>query len=670
MTDKNPLLHLEIPLPFDRIRPEQVAPALEELIASAQRKVDEIASLDGARGFENTMIALDLASEPLDRATGIVRHLESVITTPELRQAWNEAQPKVTSFYSSVPMHAGLWRALQDYSSTEEAAQLEGVRRRFLTKTIDNFKRHGAALAPAEKKTLEALDVELAQAATKFAQNVLDATAKWEYVVTDERELAGLPESAIEAARASAVQKGQEGWRFTLQQPSYLAVMTYLDDASVREKLWRAYNTRAAEQNAGLILRILDLRRKRAELLGYSSFADLVLADRMAKTGSSARAFVDDLTAKTEAAFLRENESLARFRRSCGDGGSMHPWDVAYWAEKHRQAEFEFNEEDLRPYFPMERVIAGLFDLVHRLYGIRVEETDGVPVWHDEVKHFDLLDSDGTRLGSFYADWYPRESKRGGAWMDSFITGPPHVGLMCGNMTPPVGEKPSLLTHREVETVFHEFGHLLHHLLSRVEIKSLSGTSVAWDFVELPSQIMENWCWERESLDLFARHWKTHEVLPEELFAKLKAARTFRGANAQMRQLGFGTLDLCLHTEFDPSAATDVVAYANSLLARFSPAPLTEDYAMICAFTHLFADAVGYGAGYYSYKWAEVLDADAFTRFKREGVFSREAGRAFRAHILERGNSEEPSELFRRFMGRDPDPSALLDRLGLLAQAQ
>jgi oligopeptidase A len=671
VTGINPLFGLSLPLPFDRVRPEHVGEAIETLIQQAREQLDAIAAAADAPTYANTMGALDEASESLDRAVSVVRHLEGVVTTPELREAWNAAQPGVAAFYSSIPLQEGLWRALKAFGESEEGKGLTGVRRRFLVKTLESFERHGAALPPEEKKRLEALSVELATITTKFAQNVLDATAAWELVIDDEARLAGLPESAREAAKQSAEAKGVAGWRFTLQGPSYTAVMTYLDDAGVREQVYRAYMARAAKENAELLPRILELRREKARMLGFATFADFVLADRMAKTGAAARAFVDDLTEKTAPFFIRENEALADFRRAQGDDGPMQAWDIGYWAEKQRQAEFDFNEEDLRPFLPLERVVGGLFDLVERLFEVKVVEAPGVPVWHEEVKHYELRDADGILLGMFYTDWHPRESKRGGAWMDAFITGlpgtEPSVGLMCGNLTPPVAGKPSLLTHREAETIFHEFGHLLHHLLSRVEIKSLAGTSVAWDFVELPSQIMENWCWERESLDLFARHWQTGEPIPEALFQKMKKARTFRGANAQMRQLGFGAVDLALHVDYDAARDGDLVDYTRAIIGRYAPAPLPENYAMICGFTHLFSDATGYAAGYYSYKWAEVLDADAFTRFQKEGLFSPEAGRAFRDEILAKGNSDEPAELFRRFLGRDPDPSALLRRLGLAA---
>jgi len=439
--------------------------------------------------------------------------------------------------------------------------------------------------------------------------------------------------------------------------------------------MYRAYNRRAAGgdlDNREIIVRILDLRKKKAQLLGFRDFADFVLEDRMAHDGEKAQRFLEELQAKTEPAWERENRDLARFAGQ----DDLQPWDIGYWAEKERQALYDFDEEQLRPYFPVERVVNGMFDIFQRVLGIVVREKPGAPVWDPEVKYYAIEDEKGQQIGAFYADWYPRENKRGGAWMDSLITGipavdpgQPHLGLICGNLTPPVGEKPALLTHREVETIFHEFGHLLHHCLSRVEVKSLAGTNVPWDFVELPSQIMENWCWERESLDLFACHYQTDEPIPEGLYEKMRRARTFRAANAQMRQLSFGILDLALHRQYDPSRDGEVIEYSRHILQQFSAAPLPDDHAMIAGFTHLFGSPVGYGAGYYSYKWAEVLEADAFTRFQKAGVFSTEVGREYRDKILARGNSEDPAELYRSFMGRDPDPSALLVRNGLAEEA-
>ena len=675
--DTNPLLHIEFRIPFDRIRAPHVQPAITELLREARDGLAELSTADGERTFANTMHALDTLTEPLDWAMGVVRHLESVATYPELRAAFNAAQPEVSAFYTGIPLDAGLWRNIKAYAATPEAAKLSGARGRFLHKTIDTFRRHGADLDPAGKKRLEEIDVELTQITTKFAENVLDSTNAFELVLTDEADLAGLPPTAIASARESAQRKGLEGWRFTLQAPDYFAVMTYLDRSDIRRKVYEAFAVRGAtgeRHNRPIIVRIIELRREKAALLGFANFADLVLEDRMAHSGDRALGFLEDLKCKTERRFHEENQELLAFRRSLEGPGApeLTPWDIAYYAEKQRTALYDFDEEALRPYFPMERVVAGLFELVHRLYGIRVEEQPGVPAWDAAVRYYNVRDEEGVFLGGFYADWYPRENKRGGAWMDGLITGGPvtdgfrpHLGLICGNLTPPVGGKPALLTHREVETIFHEFGHLLHHLLSRVEIRSLAGTSVAWDFVELPSQIMENWCWEREALDLFARHYETGAPIPDDLFQKMKRARTFRAANAQMRQVGFGFIDLLLHVRYDAVRDGDPVAYSRRLLQEFSPAPLPAEHAMIAAFTHLFAAPVGYGAGYYSYKWAEVLEADAFTRFRDGGIFSREIGASFRGEILSKGDSEDPAELYRRFMGRDPDPNALLVRSGL-----
>jgi oligopeptidase A len=668
----NPLLSISFRIPFDQVRAEHVVPAIRELIAESQSHIDALALDAATRTFDNTLLALEEATEKLDFALGVVRHLESVATSPELRAAWNVVEPEASAFYSQIPLNAGLWKQLQSYSTTAQANGLTGTRKRFLVKTLDSFRRHGAELDAAGKRRLAEIDVELTRITTKYSENVLDSTNAFDLVVTDEARLAGLPASALDAARQNAQSKDVAGWRFTLQAPSYVPVLTYLDDRSLREQMYRAFAARATEperDNRPLVARILELRREKARLLGFADFADLVLHDRMAHSGERAMQFVEELKEKTEPYFHIENEALESFA-----GMKLQPWDVSYWAEKQRRALYDFDEEDLRPYFPAERVVAGMFAIVERLYGIRVTKRKDVPVWHPDVICYEVHDADGLLLGSFYADWFPRETKRDGAWMEGFITGvdapggfEPHVGCVCGNLTPPIGDKPALLTHREVETIFHEFGHLLHHVLSRVEVRSLAGTSVAWDFVELPSQIMENWCWEREALDLFARHYETGEAIPEELFQKMVRARNYRSANVQMRQLGFGFVDLKLHREYDPARDGDVMVYARNILQPFSAAPLPQNYAMVAAFTHLFASPVGYGAGYYSYKWAEVLDADAFTRFRDEGIFSPKAGTAFREHILSRGDSEDPAELYRRFMGRDPDPDALLVRSGLIS---
>ncbi|MBK5292112.1 MAG: M3 family metallopeptidase [Acidobacteriia bacterium] len=681
MTDikNNPLLGIGFEIPFHRIRAEHVEPAIRHLLEVTESKLEAVASVSVPRTYENTMTAVDRLTDELDLALTVVRHLESVATTPEFRAAYNVVEPLASAFYARIPLHDGLWRALNEFAATPEAASLQGVKKRFLEKTIAAFRRQGAALPPPGKAELEKMDVELSALTTKFSENVLDSTNAFELILEREEQLSGLPESAIEVARESAAAKGMNGWRFTLQQPSYLPLMTYMDDRTLRERVYRAYQTRASAppyQNKEILSQILELRGAKARLLSFADFADFILEDRMAARGARAQQFLDDLHAKTEPFFRVENDDLTAYRKQLeGENAPpLQPWDVAYYAEKLRKTRFDLDEEMLRPYFPMERVLEGMFEIVHRLYGIQIAEKPGVEGWDPQVKFYRIHDSDGSFLGAFYADWFPRENKRGGAWMDAFLTGSPtpfglgpHLGLMCGNMNPPSGGKPALLTHRDVETVFHEFGHLLHHCLTRVEVRSLAGTSVAWDFVELPSQIMENWCWEREALDLFARHWETGAPLPEDLFARMQRARTFRAANAMMRQISFGCVDLALHRQYKAERDGDVIAYSRRLLAAFSAAPLPADHAMMNGFTHLFANPVGYAAAYYSYKWAEVLDADAFSVFKREGVFSRKAGMRFRTEILAKGDSEEPAGMFRGFLGRDPDPSALFERAGLVA---
>jgi oligopeptidase A len=673
----NPLLVRRFPIQFDAVKAEHVEPAIEILLEEMGRRLAELGNPNGSPTYENILIGLDKMTEPLDFAMAVVRHLEAVVTTPEMRAAHNAVQGPVSFFYTSIPLDTKLWAAVKAVSECTEAENLAPVHERFLKKTVSGFRRAGADLDDEGKRKLEALDVALTEATTKFSENVLDATNAFELLITDERKLAGLPESARTAARESARAKGREGWRLTLQAPSYVAAMTYLDDRPIRQQLWQASNTRATSgpyDNRALISEILRLRCEKAQLLGFHDFADLVLEERMAHTGGQAQAFLEDLYHKTAPFFDRENQSLAEAGKTLGYD-TILPWDVSYVAEKQRLALYDFDEEELRPYFQLDRVVAGMFEIFSRILSIKVIEEPGVPGWDPAVKYYRVEDAvSGKLLGSFYSDWFPRENKRGGAWMDSLITGnpdggEPHLGLICANLTPPVMDRPSLLTHREVETIFHEFGHLLHHTLSLVPVRTLSGTNVPWDFVELPSQIMENWCMEREALQLFARHYKTGETIPDELFQKMKRARTFRSANDQMRQLGFGIADLKLHREYEPGRDGDVIAYSRNILAKFSPTPLPPGYAMLASFTHLFSSPVAYGAGYYSYKWAEVLDADAFTRFQREGIFNAKTGEEFRRDILERGDSEDPSELYRTFMGRDPDANALLERSGLLTAA-
>lgn len=668
----NPLTNPALPLPFDRVKPEHIEPAIMSLISDAQEALETIAS-GPASTYESTFAALERATERLELSMGIVEHLESVKSSDELRAAYNKVLPHVSQFYSSIALHEGLYRALRNFAIRDETS-LTPTQQRYVRKTLEDFERHGAELPPEGKKQLQAIDRQLSEKTTSFSQNVLDGTNAFELLVDEER-LVGLPEFAKTAARESAEEKGLQGYRLTLQGPSVVPVLTYADDAALREEVWRAFNLRGRGKNDNLPLvrDILRLRRERAELLGFKNFADLATADRMAKNGEEAIEFIETLREKTQAAFEEENASLLLFRRELEgeDAPDLKPWDVSYYAEKQRKKLYDFDEEALRPYFSAPRVLLGAFQLAEMLYGVKIVDAD-LPTWDPSVRAHKIVGEKGQELGWFYTDLYPRETKRDGAWMHGLIASTPpapHVALFCANAQPPTSKTPSLMSFRDVETVFHEFGHLLHHCLSEVSVRSLACTRVAQDFVELPSQIMENWCSEKEALDRFAKHYETGEALPEELVTRMLSARNFRAGNAQMRQLGFAAVDLALHVTFDPRSDVDVNAFANEVLQKYNPSQLPDDYALIASFSHLFSHPVGYAAGYYSYKWAEVLDADAFSRFKREGLFSRAVGDTFRRTILARGDSADPLDLFKEFMGRAPQMEPMLERQGLLKSA-
>ncbi len=668
----NPFLSRETEIPFAKMTPEAVEPAIDEALAQAQRELEALLSAS-ERTFE-TILALDNLTERLERLMGFVSHLTSVKDSPELRAAFNEVLPRYTAFMTRLGLNPELWGVVKEVAATQGAKALTGVRKRHLEKTVQEFVRAGAELSEQDKTRFEEINIEVSRLAQKFSENVLDATNAFELLVTDEAELAGLPESALKLARASAESKEQTGWRLTLQFPSYYPVMTYAENRALRETLYRAYTNRAGDgnlDNRPVISQILELRREHAELLGFATHADYVLEPRMVSSGADALAFVHGLSERTRPYWNDEVAALEAFAETLGLA-DFKPWDVSFVAEKLRQQNFAFDEEALRPYFPLDGVLDGLFGITKDTFGVSVTRRENAEVWHKDVEYYDLHDADGVHLGSFYADWFPREDKRGGAWMNGLITGgptpdgskargfAPHIGLIACNFSPPEADQPALLTHGEVETIFHEFGHLLHHCLSRVEIPARSGASVAWDFVELPSQIMENWCWEEPALERFARHVETGEPIPHELFEKMRAARTFMGANMQMRQLSFATADLTLYTAYEPETDGDVVAYTQRLMEPFAVRPEFAHNSFVTSFSHIFAG--GYSAGYYSYKWAEVLDADAFTRFQNEGLFNPETGRSYVETILSRGDSDAPEVLFRDFMGRDPDQRALLRR--------
>lgn len=699
-----PFLTQDFHIRWSSLDPAAIQADIGQALKDAEARLNAVIEQDrGKMNFQSVIIGLEEATRPLNEAWGLVQHLDALCNSPTLREAHNSMLPEVSSFFAKIPLNEHLWDLLETYSKTEEARQLPSVRKRALDETMEGFRLAGADLPPEKKTRLEALESELSQATQKYSENVLDSTNAWELLITDVAELEGLPASAIEAARADALAKGygtQEApqYRITLKAPSMIPVMEHAEKESVRKAVWEAASNVGQGQydNTELIWKILRLRHEKATLLGRQHFADLVLQQRMARTGAAALSFVEDLHGKVKNAFDRETIQLQEFRAdSLGRPADLlQPWEVAYWAEKQRKAAYDFDEEELRPYFPLDKVLGGMFRLAEVVFDLRIvgrdvvclapgeesqvstrpDELGPVEVWHPDVKFYEVRNEKGVHIGSFYADWHPRDSKRGGAWMNYLRGGLPpvedqdrrlHLGLICGNMTPPVDGRPALLTHDEVCTVFHEFGHLLHQLLGNVEVASLNGVNVYWDFVELPSQILENFCWERESLDLFARHHETGEAIPQRLLKKVLAAKNYRSASDIMRQLSFGKLDLELHMHHANEEGVDIDALSRRLLKDYLMPLKTENPTMARRFGHLFSSPVGYAAGYYSYKWAEVLDADAFTRFQQEGVLNPKVGREFRDKILSRGNSEDPGKLFRDFMGRDPAPKALLVRAGL-----
>jgi oligopeptidase A len=676
-----PLTWLRSEIPFADIRPEHAGPAIDTLLADAEARLDAVRNAS-PRTWESTAAPFDRATEALDRAWAVIGHMRSVVHSDAWEQIYTALIPRVSEFYARIPLDGSLWRALAEYAETPEAQALTGHRRRFLDRTLAEFRRNGAALPPEGKAQLAGILSELAQLATTFSHNVLSATAAWSLDVTDPARLEGVPAPLQAMMRDAAEAAGAEGWRVTLAGPLVTAILTYGRDRALREEVWRGYSARASQpphDNTGIVSRMLQLRQEQAKLLGFEHFADLVLHDRMAHDARTAIAFVDRMEAAARPAFEREIAELQAWARAQGGPDPLAPWDVGFWSERQREALYDIDQEALRPYFSFDQVMRGLFELVHRLYGVTIQASNA-PSWHSDARAYDVLDEDGTTLGVFHADFFSRPTKRDGAWMNGLRIGDPipapdptgsrppqhgpHVGVICGDLTPPAGGRPSLLTFREVETIFHELGHLMHHLLTRTELYRQGGTNVAWDFVELPSQIMENWCVEREVLDMIARHVDTGERLPDEIVDRLRRARTFRAATTMMRQLGFCRVDLELHTGWDPSRG-DLLDFGRAVLARYAPAPLTPDHTMVTWFSHLFSDPVGYAAGYYSYQWAAVLDADAFSRFRQAGLFDADVGRTFREQILSRGDSEDPAVLFRAFMGRDPDPAAHLARSGL-----
>ncbi len=691
-----PFLSTDYHIPWSALTPANVEKDIKHGIKLAEENLAAIRKLDPADvTLENTFLALESATDRLAKGWGRLNHLDSVSDIDGLRDALNGMLPEVSAFFSGISLDAEIWASLRAFRDSAAAKEMNDLEQRFVEDTCAEFVASGADLPADKKKRVGEIDAELSAITQKFSENVVDSTDDWELVVDDESSLAGLPEMAKEGARLNALENGQgtednPKWRFTLQFPSMEPVMKFADDETIRKKIWEGTNQIGKKgdwDNKDIIWKILELRQEKAELLGKKNFPDMVLELRMAKNGQAAIDFTEKLHSMVEPHFRKDQEELKQYVADKTNSALrvLEPWEAGYWAEKRRQEEYDFDSELLRPYFSVDNVMEGMFDITSKIFGIRFEQREtvfgeakegAVQVWHEDCLFYDVFDTEnGDLLGSFYADWHPRPGKRGGAWMNTLKTGlppmngnprDPHLGLMVGNMTKPVGKEPALLDHREVETVFHEFGHLLHHLLGEAEIKSLSGMNVPWDFVELPSQIMENYCWDRKSLDLFAKHYETGDVIPNELFDKMIAARNYMRGTGEMRQLAMGRLDLEIHMHGSKYKGMELRDLESKILERYRTESATESSSVLRKFSHLFSGAVAYASGYYSYKWAEVLDADAFTRFQKEGILNPETGRSFRNEILRVGNSRPVDESYRQFMGRDPELHALLERAGLV----
>jgi oligopeptidase A len=676
----NPLLNLQGLPPFSKIRPEHVEPAIDALLAQGRAETEALLASGGPYDWSNLVAPLELLDDRLGRAWSPVSHMNSVVNSDALRAAYNACLPKLSEYATEMGQNEGLFAAYRSVAEGDEP--LDTAQRKLLENTLRDFHLSGVDLPADKKARFKEISQQLSQLSSQFEENLLDATNAWSKLIEDERLLAGLPESAKALAKQTAEQRGEKsGWMLTLEFPSYLPVMTYADNRELRQELYTAFATRASDQgphagrwdNGAIMAQILELRHEQAQLLGFKNYAERSLARKMAESGEQVLAFLQDLAERSHPQAVAELEALQAFAVEHYGVESLAAWDVGYYSEKLRQARYDITQEQLKPYFPESRVLPGMFAVVKRLYGIDIVEVEGVDCWHPDVRFFEIRDRDGALRGEFYLDLYARPKKRGGAWMDGCIdriatptyAQTPVAYLTC-NFSPPVGEQPALFTHEEVETLFHEFGHGLHHLLTRIDYPGVAGINgVAWDAVELPSQFMENWCWEREALALISGHVDSGEPIPDELYRKMKAARNFQSAMQMVRQLEFSLFDFRIHSEYDPARGDRIYATLEQVRAQVAVIRPPAFNRFAHGFSHIFAG--GYAAGYFSYKWAEVLSADAFSLFEERGIFDADTGRAFLRNILEQGGSRDAMELFVSFRGREPRIDALLRHSGIAA---
>jgi oligopeptidase A len=678
----NPLLENTVLPAFSGIKPKHVEPALNQVLEQAKQTVKDLLKDQQQPTWQSLVLPMEALDATIDKVWSPVSHLNSVMNSEELRVAYNACLPKLSQFGTELGQNEDLYKAYNALANSPAYEQLDVAQKKVIDNALRDFRLSGVELSQTDRDKFKQISQQLTELTAKFEENLMDATHAWKKHITDEALLSGLPDSTKDMAAQFAQRDELEGWLFTLDFPSYMPVMSYADDRAFREEIYTAFATKASDQgpyagqwdNTEIMANILKLRHELAQLIGFANHAERSLATKMAQSPQQVLDFLSDLAARSKPIAEREFAELKAYAHEQNpEISELESWDVTYYAEKLRQQRYSISQEELKPYFPEDKVVSGLFAVVNRLYGLDIKERHDIDVWHKDVRFFDIFDDKGELRGQFYLDLYARNHKRGGAWMDEChvrrqteagIQTP--VAFLTCNFSEPLGDKPALFSHDEVTTLFHEFGHGLHHMLTKIHHAGVSGINgVAWDAVELPSQFMENWAWEREALDLISGHFETGEVLPQDLFDKMIAARNFQSAMIMLRQLEFSLFDFRLHLEFNPDQANQVdkiLAEVRDQVAVVKP-PKFNRFAH--SFSHIFAG--GYAAGYYSYKWAEVLSADAFSKFEENGIFDRATGLAFLQSILEQGGSREPMELFIEFRGREPEIDALLRHSGIAA---
>ncbi|SUB91466.1 oligopeptidase A [Photobacterium damselae] len=676
----NPLLSMTDLPPFAHILPEHVKPAVEQAIADCRAQVEQVLANPQAPSWETICAPLAETDDRLSRIWSPIGHLNGVKNSPELREAYESCLPLLSDYGTWVGQHKGLYEAYKAIKGSEEFAELSQAQQKTITDALKDFELSGIGLPAAEQKRYGEISKRLSELSSNFSNNVLDATMGWTKHIVDANELAGLPESALQAAQAAAQAKELDGYLLTLEMPSYLPMMTYCENRALRQEMYEAFVTRASDRgpNAGkwdnseIIAEKLKLSHELARLLGFNSYSEKSLATKMAQTPEQVLSFLNNLAERAKPQGEREVAELREYAMTEFGAADLEPWDFAFYSEKLKQHRYSISDEELRPYFPEQKVVAGLFEVLNRLFGMEIKPRAGVEVWDESVTFYDIFDLSGTLRGSFYLDLYAREHKRGGAWMDECMVRrtrldgslqTPVAYLTC-NFNKPVGDKPALFTHDEVVTLFHETGHGIHHMLTQIDVPAVSGINgVPWDAVELPSQFLENWCWEEEALAFISGHYQTGEPLPKAMLEKMLAAKNFQSAIFILRQLEFGMFDFTLYTNYDPEVGAKVLDTLFEVKERVSVVPSPEWGRFPHSFSHIFAG--GYSAGYYSYLWAELLSADAFSRFEEEGIFNTQTGKDFLNCILEKGGSDEPMTLFKQFRGREPQIDALLRHSGI-----